>query len=251
MRWAPLFATTLAIVLAACGRAASDDRERLTVLAASSLTEVVGDLERADPELDVVASFAGSHVLRLQIERGAPADVFVSADEEHVEALVRAGLADRGEVLAHNELAVIVPLDNPAGIESFEDLSRAERIVLGDRRSPIGRRSRELLARVGARLSPEFELAVLARVVSEEGNVRLVRAKVELGEADAAIVYRTNVSERVRAIPIPDELNVRATYRAAVVTASPRRALARRWIALARSEAGQRAFAARGFVPVR
>lgn len=247
MRLAPAL---LAIALAACD-GASGDREPLTVLAASSLAEVVSDLERelerSDPELDVVPSFAGSHVLRLQIERGAPADVFVSADEEHVEALVRAGLVDEGEVLAHNELAVIVPLDGPAGIERFEDLPRAERIVLGESGVPIGRYSRELLARAGA----AFERDVLARVVSEESNARLVRAKVELGEADAAIVYRTDASERVRTIPIPEALNVRATYRAAVVRASPRRELARRFVEHARGEAGQRAFAARGFVPIR
>ncbi len=170
------------LLLAAC----AEPEENLTVLAASSLTEALGtiegDLERASPALSLSTTFAGSQVLRLQIEQGAPADVFLSADEAHVDALLRAGLVVEPVLFAHNELVVIVPPSNPAGIESLEDLPRARRLVIGDASVPVGRYTRAMLARAG------LADAVLPNVVSEESNVRLVRAKVELGEADAAVV---------------------------------------------------------------
>ncbi len=239
-------ALVVALLLAGCG-----EPPELSIFAASStaeaLAELEGDFERAHPDVDVRASFAGSQVLRLQIEQGAPADLFVSADREHVEALARAGLVAEDAVLAHNELVIIVPPENPAGIESFSDLPRARRLVIGDASVPVGRYTRAVLRSAGAR----FEADVLARVVSEESNVRLVRAKVELGEADAAIVYRTDAiaSEGVRVVPIPAERNVRADYWVALVSASERKALAREWIALARGEQGARVLEEHGFTP--
>ena len=240
----------LVLALFACGCAEEQDAGALTIFAASSLTDAMGELERGFERehegAGVEASFAGSQVLRLQIEQGAPADVFVSADEAHMQALLDAGHVVESAVLAHNELVVIVPRDDPA-IRSFSDLPRASRVVIGDESVPVGRYARALLARTA------FEREVLARVVSEESNVRLVRTKVELGEADAAIVYRTDAiaSDRVRIVEIPGALNVRAGYHAGVVAASPRQALAREWIAHARGEEGQRALAAHGFAPHR
>ncbi len=236
-----------ALLLAAC----AEPEEGLTVLAASSLTEALGtiegDLERASPPLSLSSTFAGSQVLRLQIEQGAPADVFLSADEAHVDALLRAGLVVEPVLFAHNELVVIVPPSNPAGIESLEDLPRARRLVIGDASVPVGRYTRAMLARAG------LADAVLPNVVSEESNVRLVRAKVELGEADAAVVYRTDAagSPHLRVIPIPEASSVRADYHAAIVAASPRRALARRFLEHLTSEAGQRALEAHGLSPHR
>ncbi|MGB8329915.1 MAG: molybdate ABC transporter substrate-binding protein [Polyangiales bacterium] len=233
----------------------ADERQELIVFAASSLTEAFANLERAfeaeNQNVDVSIAFAGSQVFRLQIEQGAPTDVFASANPDHMDALIRQGLVLRSETFAHNELVVVVPLDNPAGIESFEDLRKAKRLVIGVSNVPIGAYTREVLKRASRALGPDFETDVLEHVVSEESNVRLVRAKVELGEADAAIVYRTDAipSDRVRSIPIPPDLNVRATYRVGVLQRAPHRALAERWVAFLLSGAGKRILADHGFVP--
>jgi molybdate transport system substrate-binding protein len=235
-----------------CGPAEAG-REQLGVFAASSLTEAFQEMEalfeRAHPGTDAVVTFAGSQVLRIQIEEGAPADVFASADAEHVEALVDAGIVREARVFAHNRLVLIVPLDNPAGIEAFGDLPRARRLVLGTPDVPAGRYAREALTRAEAHVRPGFRDAVLARLVSEEANVRLARAKVELGEADAAIVYRTDAlgSDRVRAIAIPDDVNVEAEYRMGVVDRPGGSELSEAWIELVLSDEGRAVLERHGF----
>lgn len=240
--------------LSALGGCGGDDPDAtLTVFAASSLTDAFGELgrafEEAHPGTEVRPSFAGSQVLRLQIEQGAPADVYASADERHMEALVEAGLVEGGSVFAHNELVIIVPRDDPGSISGLEELPRAERLVIGDANVPVGRYTRRLLAQASTRFGAGFEREVMDRVVSEETNVRLVRAKVELGEADAAIVYRTDArgSDRLRVIPIDEDLAVRADYSIGVVSESRHPELARRWVELVMGEAGQRALEQHGF----
>ena len=228
---------------------------RVNIYAASSLTDAFVEIERAfeasHDGVDVALTFAGSQVLRLQIEQGAPADLFASANPDHAQALRDARLLRDVRPFAANELAVIVPLDNPAGIESYGDLTAAERLVIGTEGLPVGRYTRAALRRSAAALGAEFETTVLSRVVSLENNVRLVRAKVELGEADAGIVYRTDAvaSARVRTIPIPADLNERAKYVIGIVTngdaASDR---AERWIAFLLSPEGQAILGEHGFL---
>ena len=243
----------LILLLGGCRCGALHSSSDLTVFAASSLTDAFQDLERsfesANEGVDVSLAFGGSQVLRLQIEQGAPADVFASADESHVAALQQAGLMPKSEVFTHNELAVVVPSDNPAKIESFADLPRAGRVVLGAPTVPVGRYTRELLRRAADSYGPDFRTAAVAHVVSEESNVRLVRAKVELGEADAAIVYRTDAtpSSGVQIVPIPAVLNVRADYHIGVIEGSPHLELAKRWIAYIQSEEGQAILVQHGF----
>ena len=227
---------------------------RLNVYAASSLTEAFTEIERAfeaaHAEVDAALSFAGSQVLRLQIEQGASADLFASANPDHAGALRDAGLLRGVRSFAVNELAVIVPLDNPAGIESFGDLAAAERLVIGTASVPVGRYTRAALRRSAAALGPEFEATVLAHVVSLENNVRLVRAKVELGEADAGIVYRTDAaaSTRVRTIAIPAAFNERAEYVIGIVPNGGGAEPAERWIAFLLSPEGQAILHAHGFL---
>lgn len=225
---------------------------RLAVFAASSLTEAFRDIEAlfeaAHPSVDAVFSFAGSQTLRLQIERGARADVFASADPRHTARLAEAGLVGARRVFAHNELAVIVPLDNPAEIASFRDLPRARRLVLGSEGVPAGAYAREVLARAAQSIDPAFADDVLERLVSEESSVRLVRAKVEMGEADAAIVYRSDAaSGRVRRVPVPPEASVRAEYVAAVVAGAPNPEAAGAWVEFLGSEGARRALVRHGF----
>ena len=245
-------ATALAGAPVACG--GPDERPiDLHVYAASSLTEAFRALEAvyegAVPDVDVAITFAGSQVLRLQIEQGARADVFASANPEHMAALVDAGLVHEGLVFATNALVVIVPPDNPARIETFEDLPRARRLVIGTPNVPVGVYAREALRRADAAYGAGFADSVLARVVSEESNVRLARAKVELGEADAAIVYRTDAlaSGAVRTVPIPDALNPRTEYVIGVVAGTTVREAADAWLALARQEAGRGVLEELGF----
>lgn len=247
------------LALAACkDREAAPEpppRAELLVYAASSLTEAFGDIERAfeaaHPSVDVVLHFAGSQVLRLQIEHGAAADVFASANPEHMAALVRDGWITGDGVFARNGLVVIVPkdADGPGAVASFDDLPRAGRVVIGSEAVPVGLYTRRMLAAAAEVRGAAFAEAVRARVVSEESNVRLVRAKVEMGEADAAIVYRTDAaaSDRVRALPVPAAFDVAASYHIGVVAASKRADAARAFIDFVRSPAGRALLEARGF----
>ena len=221
-----------ALLSAACG--GSGERQPLLVFAASSLADAFGEMEavfEADrPETDLRFVFAGSHVLKMQIEEGAEADIFASADRRHVESLARGGFVGGYHRIAENELTVIVPASGSSDIGAFADLPRAARLVIATPAAPLGGYTRAALERSAAVLGRDFERAVLDRVVSQEGNARLVRAKVEMGVADAAIVYRTDAqTEKVRAVPLPKWANVRAAYLMAALDGTPRPAAARRW----------------------
>ncbi len=235
----PVFArfasvTRLAILtlLFAC---APQDDNTLVVFAASSLTDAFEELEREferEHDVDVRLVFAGSQTLRLQIEQGAHTDVIATANQTHLEALHQAGLVDQPRPFAHNELVLIVPRDS--SIEEFANLIDAERVVIGTRAVPVGAYARDVIAR--------SELDI--RIASEESNARLVRAKVELGEADAALVYRTDVNDAVRAIDIPPAVNAHAAY--GVARTSERGAA---WIEHLLSDEGQTILRRHGFAP--
>ena len=243
---------TLAAALLSAGACVRDEtpqRVPLVVFAASSLTEAFEALEPGfeaeHPQLDVQFVFSGSQVLRLQIEQGAAADVFASADVSHMDALATAGRVGEPRTFAGNHLVVIVPQDNPAELRGFDDLKRAARIVVGTPNVPVGAYTRAMLART----PQSFADAVSAAVVSEEANVRLVRAKVELGEADAAVVYRTDVSDRVVAFEVPPDYDVPVRYPIAAVADSGRSADADAFVAYVRSPAGQAVLRELGFDP--
>jgi molybdate transport system substrate-binding protein len=174
------------------------DRE-LTVFAAASLTDAFGRIaeafEAAHPGVTVAFNFAGSQALRTQIEEGAAADVFASANFAELETLIASGhiTAEDGQFFAGNRLVVIVPQDNPAEIESLADLARpGVKLVLTAEEVPVGRYARQALDNLNAQLGADFAVSVLANVVSNEDNVKQVVAKVSLGEADAGIVYSTD-----------------------------------------------------------
>ena len=195
----------------------------LTVLAASSLADafelVARDFEDVHPGVDVRVSTAGSQQLATQVLEGAPADVFASADVAQMQRVVDAGLARDPVVFAHNELAIAVAPDTTA-VRSFEDLGDpAVRVVLAAPEVPAGQYARGLLDALEVDVVP----------VSLEPNVRAVLSKVSLGEADAGIVYRSDLvaaGADPYEVEIPDGANVRADYPIAVLADAPQPDLA-------------------------
>jgi molybdate transport system substrate-binding protein len=220
---------------------------QLTVFAASSLRDAFQDLgrnlEQQHPGTSVSFNFAGSQELRTQVEHGARADVFASADPRTLRALAGGGLALEPQVFARNEPVIVVPAGNPAGIHSLADLPRARRLVVGAPEVPIGEYTVRILEAASRRYGPAFGAAVESRVASRELNVRQVLAKVALGEADAAIVYRTDALASRGAV----EVNVVAEYPIAVLRGAPQAGLARAFVELVLSSAGRAVLARHGF----
>jgi molybdate transport system substrate-binding protein len=234
--------------------ARAESPKELVVFAAASLREAFAELgqrfEQSHAGTKVVFNLAGSQELRSQIENGAPADVFASADQKHMQALVDDKEAAEPKVFARNEPVLVVPKGNPAGIGELKDLPRAKRIVIGVPEVPIGAYTLRILDAASRRYGSDFRGKVEARVVSRELNVRQVLAKVTLGEADAAIVYRTDAAsskQNVEVIAIPADLNVQAEYLIAVLTRSKQPALAGEFVRLVLSPSGGEVLARFGF----
>lgn len=230
--------------------------EPLRVLAAASLTdsfnEITAAFEKAHPGSKVELSFAGSQVLRTQIEQGAPADVFASADLVHAEALKTSGLLKTYDVFARNSL-VVVAAAGKGKVDRLEDLARpGVKIVIAGPTVPAGRYAREVIAKLArsGTHGKDLEARVKANIVSEETNVRVVLSKVALGEADAGLVYRTDASDagdKVRTLAIPDAHNVVAAYPIGVLAGSADAKRAQAFVAFVTSAAGQAILHAHGF----
>jgi molybdate transport system substrate-binding protein len=233
------------------------DTQELTVFAAASLREafqgLARDFEQRHAGVRVRLNFAGSQELRVQIEQGARADVFASADRRHLLALERQGLASPAHVFARNLPVVIVPTANPGKLTGFSDLPGAARIVVGAAEVPIGAYTDAILAKAEVVYGKKFRTTVLAHIRSRELDVRQVLAKVALGEADAGIVYQTDAlaaQDKVTALAIPESMNVMADYPIAVLSAAPAPALAAEWVAAVLAPPGQHILGALGFRPV-
>jgi molybdate transport system substrate-binding protein len=245
-----LIAAALVLVGSAASTRAEDSRE-LTVFAAASLRESFEDLaktfEAKNPGVKVHLNLAGSQELRTQIENGARVDVFASADQKHMAALVKASMVAAPRVFARNTPVIIVPKDNPAKVTAFDQLPKAKKIVIGVPEVPIGAYTLQILDKAGA----DFKQKVVANVASRELNVRQVTAKVSLGEADAGVVYRTDAiaaKDKVQIIEIPARVNVVAEYPVAVLAKAPEAAAARAFVDLLLSTDGQKRLSTAGFV---
>lgn len=249
----------LLTLLSPVSGAALPSPRTLTVFAAASLegpfTALGDSLERARPGLKVQFSFAGSQTLALQIIQGAPADVFASADVRWMHVVRDSGaVAGTPRIFARNALIVIVPATNPGHVDRLSDLGRpGVKLVLAADAVPAGHYARSVTARL-AKLrgfGPDFPARVRANVVSNEQDVEAVVTKVRLGEADAGIVYQSDVTEQVaadvRTIGIPPAANVTATYPMAVLARASDREDARAFLELVLSRSGQRVLAAHGF----
>ncbi len=251
-RLRPLLA--LAVLAGAAAPAAAGRPAQLVVLEASSLKDAFSKLgpafEQSHPDAHLFLNAAGSQELREQIEHGAPADVFASADARQMEPLVAARLVDAPVVFTCNRLVVVTPLGSNA-IQSLADLPRSQRLVLGAPQVPIGSYTQTLLNRAAGLYGADLPVRVQARVVSRELNVRQVLAKVTLGEADAAIVYASDAAAlrgKVRVVEVPATVSPLAEYSIAVVRGAHEPALARAFVQLVRGPSGAAALKDAGFI---
>lgn len=239
----------------------------LNVFAAASLTNAFSDIGKsfsaANPGTEVIFNFAGSNQLAAQIGEGAPADVFAAANGAQMNAAIASGRIISGaeRTFVHNRLVVVTPGDNPAALAGLSDLAAPGlKLVFAAKEVPVGQYALDFLdkAQAAGELGAGYKEAVMANVVSYEVNVRAVLSKVILGEADAGIVYRSDVAALVGAdaqigevqqIDIPDNLNTIASYPIAPLADSRQPELAQRFIDYILGPEGQQLLAANGFVP--
>ena len=219
----------------------------LTVFAAASLTEALNDLKTqlvADhPGLNLTYNFAGSQTLVTQLQQGGPGDVFGSADERNMQRALDAGLVEPARPFASNKLEIAVAPGNPKNIRGLADLARPDVVVvLEDPSVPAGNYTRQALSRAGVTVKPK----------SLELDVKAALAKVSSGEADAAVVYVTDVKaagSKVTGVPVPDDQNVVAQYPIAVVKASDNVDAARAFVDEVVTGSGQQVLKDHGFLP--
>ena len=231
----------------------------LTIYGAASLKGVLDKVktayETADPATTLTISTDSSATLETQIEQGAPADVFLSADTTNPKKLVDKGLAAGAAVtFAGNKLTVIVPTTNPAGIKTPADLAKAgvKDIAAGDA-VPITKYATQLVASLAkeAGYPADFAAKYTANIASKEDNVKAIVAKIELGEGDAGIVYVTDAkaSTKVTTVDVPATANVPATYAGVVVKASRNAAAAQAFLTWFAGPDGQAILSTFGFLP--
>ncbi len=250
------------ITLAACGSpaVASPSAQKpttLTVFAAASLTDAFNEIgkafEAAHPNVTVKFNFAGSQTLRTQIEQGASVDVFASADMSNMSTLNSEKLVNTSQVFTKNQLVLILPPNNPANITSLQDLSKPGlKLVLAANVVPVGKYALQSLDQMNTAFGSDFKTKVLANVVSNEQDVKEVVAKVDLGEADAGIVYVSDAiaAPKLKSISIPENLNVIAQYPIATLTNSANKGIANAFIMYVLSPDGQATLKKWGFTSV-
>jgi molybdate transport system substrate-binding protein len=233
----------------------------LTVFAAASLTDAfkeIGMAFEAEKSIPVTFNFGASTQLRTQLQQGAVADVFASADQAQMNnARGDGSIAGPDVTFAMNRLVVVTPKNNPAGIMSAADLARpGVKLVTAAPEVPIGVYTQNMFDKMSQIdvFGTAFKDRANANIVSREPNVRQVVAKVQLGEADAAVVYLSDVTPQsapdLMTIAIPDDLNTLATYPTALVTSGPQVELGQAFIDLVMAPAGQAVLQKWNFTPV-
>ncbi len=261
------FLLLLVCALSACGSTSSGNgstpatKVTLNVFAAASLTnafkEIGQQFQQAHSNVTVSFNFAGSQTLAQQINQGAPADVFASANQTQMDAVIQAGGIDASasKVFVHNLLVVIFPKSNPGQIATLQDLARPGlRIVLADKSVPAGQYALDFLSKASADPSfgADYKANVTRNVVSYETDVESVVAKVAQGEADAGIVYTTDAQANISQlgqISIPANLQTEATYPIAPVKGSKNAATAQQFVDYVLSADGQAILTKYGFIP--
>jgi molybdate transport system substrate-binding protein len=231
----------------------------LTVFAASSLTDAFTEMRKVfeanHPGVTVTTNYSGSQALRTQLEQGAIADVFASANTKEMDTLVADNLihSDTAQIFLTNSLLVILPANNPANIQTLKDLSQPGiKLVLAAEEVPVGKYARQVLDNLDALYGASFKDAVLTNLVSNEDNVKQVVAKVQLGEADAGIVYVSDAvaAPELKTIFITDEFNEIAKYPIAVLSTAPEPEMAAAFVNFVLSVEGQAILQKWGFTPI-
>jgi molybdate transport system substrate-binding protein len=236
--------------LAAPVAAAPAQQATLTVFAASSLTDAFREIGLAfetEKSTPVAFNFGASTQLRTQLMQGASADIFASADQAQMNnARGDGSIAGADVTFARNRLVVITPKDNPGKLQSAADIANPGiRFVTAAPEVPVGVYTQNMFDKMSqiSAFGTDFKDRANANIVSREPNVRQVVAKVQLGEADAAVVYFTDVTPAsapdLMTIPIPDDLNTLASYPIALVTNGPQAELGQAFIDLVMSPSGQ------------
>jgi len=230
----------------------------LTAFVAANATDVfntaIDRFEHQQPGVSVKPSYAGTQILLTQLEQGAQVDLFLSADEAHAQQAVTDGLIPRYDPVSSNSEVIVVPRSNPAGVSSLQDLAtKPVKLIIGVPTVPIGIYTRQIFTNAAAQYGPEFAQQALAHVVSTETDVKQVLHKVALNEADAGIVYRTDVTPdvagQVTTIEIPDADEVISVNYIAVPTRAPHQELAQQLRDYLLSPAGQSVFTSMGYRP--
>lgn len=238
----------------------SPETRTLIVFGAASLKnafeEIGNSFETANPGVTVKFNFAGSNALRTQIEQGAEADIFASANMKEMDALVSGNLvaADSAKIFLTNRLILITPVDNPANLTKLEELTKEGiKIVLAAKEVPVGNYALQVLDKLDAAFGTGYKDKVIKNVVSYENDVKQVVAKVQLGEADAGIVYSSDsvAAPDLQKIEIPVENNVVAKYPLAAMSNAKQAGLAQKFIEYVLSTEGQSSLQKWGFLPVK
>lgn len=248
---------TVGALLCAVPASSAASAERLTVFAAASLTDAFSELGRdfdARTGHTTTFQFAGSQTLRTQLQSGARADVFASANSAQFTPLVQGGQIGPGQIFVRNRLTVIAPKNSPR-VATLADLVRPGlKLVIADAAVPAGEYTRRMLAAIdrAGTYGPDFSAQFLRNVVSQEPNVRQVALKVQLGEADAAVVYSTDVTptlkESVRVVPLPSRFNQTAGYPIGVLDRVGSPQAARAFVQYVLSAQGQKILRKWGFL---
>jgi molybdate transport system substrate-binding protein len=258
-----LVALIAALFLASASYAGfAEEPEELTIFTAASLTGAfseIGPLYEKMANIDVAFNFDGSQNLRTQIQNGAYADVFASANMKQMDALKRDQLMNNSSIIifAENKISLIVPKDNPAKIRNLTDLAKPGlKIIMGTKDVPVGDYALQIINRLGndSAYGPDYKALVMANIISQETTVNYVVTKVALGEADVGFAYVSDVTKdlasKVDKIDIPDEYNVIGKYPIGVLKDSKYPAKSQDFINLVTSEQGKAILEKYGFSAV-
>ena len=259
-----IFAVVIsALVLSATAGLCAEQQEELTVFCAASLTGAfgeIGQMYKNETNISVAFNFDGSQVLRTQIENGAYADIFISANKKQMNTLKNEGFTNNSSITVFTKTkpVIIVPKDNPAKIQNISDLAKPGlKIVIGTMDVPIGDYTLQILAKLAndSAYGPDFKKRVMANVVSNETNVNYITSKVALGEADAGIAYKSDATKdpaaKITKIEIPDKYNVIAEYPMSLLEQSKYPAQAKEFINLVKSDKGMAVLERYGFEPLK
>jgi molybdate transport system substrate-binding protein len=250
MKRALVASAALAVVIATVQPASAQQKPsgEITVFAAASLTESFGAIakqfEKRYPDVDVKFNYDASSNLATQVNQGGPADVFASADADNLQKTIAAGTVTPPPVVfAENRLEIAVEKGNPKKIKSLADLQKPGLVVvLCADQVPCGKYAAESLGKAGVSFTP----------ASKEENAKATLSKVSIGEADASIVYVTDVRAAkgtTSGVKIPDKVNVIATYPMGIVKETQNATAAKAWVRFVTSKDGEKTLRKFGFLP--